>query len=136
MQKAAPWVLRALGVGFALFGALFAFAPQATLEYFSQWGTALGWEATSPEAGGFWRVLAVAFMVIVTVLAFWGSVPSPAQPALLMMLFIGKASSSLGALLFYWLESPQFLYLLNFVVDGAIALIVLWCRQVLKKASP
>lgn len=136
MQKVAPWVLRALGVGFAVFGALFAFAPQATLEYFSQWGVALGWEATSPELGGLWRVLAVAFMVMVTVLAFWGSVPSPAQPALLMMLAIGKASSSLGALLFYWIESPQFLYLLNFIVDGALALIVLWYRHVLNKASP
>ncbi len=132
----AVWVLRLLGVGFLVFGLLFAFAPAGTLEYFNRWGQALGWQEPMPlDEGGLWRVLAVAFMVMVTVLAFWGAQPTPARPALLMVLTLGKLSSSLLALLFYWLVAPHFIYLLNFAVDGSIALIVFWCRQVLRGAD-
>jgi len=134
--RVAVWALRLLGVGFLVFGLLFAFAPTATVDYFSQWGTALGWkELPPPTDGGFWRVLAIAFMVMVTVLAFWGAQPTPARPTLLMVLVVGKLSSSIGALLFYWWVAPHFIYLLNFVVDGTIALVVLWCRQVLMRVE-
>ncbi|GBC92032.1 hypothetical protein HRbin15_00493 [bacterium HR15] len=128
----AVWILRLLGAGFLAFGLLFAFAPSATVGYFSQWGVALGWTQLPSEGeDGFWRVLAVAFMVMVTVLAFWGAQPTPARPALLMVLAVGKLSSSLLALLFYWQVAPYFIYLLNFIVDGIIALVVFGCRQVL-----
>ncbi|MEN3002600.1 MAG: hypothetical protein ABDI19_12285 [Armatimonadota bacterium] len=133
-ERLAIWALRLLGVGFVLFGALFAFAPEATLRTFNRWGEWFGITTELPPEGvGFWRVLTIAFMVIVTVLAFWGSVRTPAQRALLTVLIIGKATSSLTALAFYLWERPLFIYLLNFVVDGAIALLVGVCLMWLQR---
>lgn|GEM_PF-1642779 len=135
-ERWAVWLLRLLGAGFLVFGLLFAFAPEATLRYFASWGVPLGWPLpTEMPEGGLWRVLTVAYMAMVTVLAFWGSVRTPVQPALLGLLAFGKAASALTALLFYWTVQPQFLYLLNFVVDGSIALLVLLCRYWLRQVS-
>jgi len=135
-ERWAVWLLRLLGAGFLVFGLLFAFAPEATLRYFASWGVPLGWPLpTEMPEGGLWRVLTVAYMAMVTVLAFWGSVRTPVQPALLGLLAFGKAASALTALLFYWTVQSQFLYLLNFVVDGSIALLVLLCRYWLRQVS-
>lgn len=134
--RIATWVLRLLGIGFAVFGALFAIAPDATLATFNRWGVWFGMELELPPSGvGLWRVLAVAYMVVVTVLAFWGSVPSPAQGALLVMLVLAKASSALLALGFYFWDRPLFLYLLNCIVDGSIAVVVGVCIRWLRREA-
>jgi len=135
-EQLAVWILRLLGLGFALFGVLFAFAPEATLHTFNRWGEWFGITTMLPPEGvGLWRVLTIAFMMMVTVLAFWGSVRTPAQHALLTVLIIGKATSSLVALAFYFWERPLFIYLLNFVVDGAIALLVWLCKVWLRQGA-
>ncbi len=135
-ERLAVWILRLLGAGFALFGALFAFAHEATLRTFNRWGEPLGFTTALPSEGvGLWRVLTIAFMMMVTVLAFWGSVRTPAQRALLVVLIIGKATSSLTALAFYFWERPLFLYLLNFIVDGSIALLVGLCLAWLSRGA-
>ena len=42
------------------------------------------------------------------------------------MLAAGKTASSLGSLAFYLFDEHVFAYLLNFLVDGFLALLALW----------
>jgi hypothetical protein len=45
---------------------------------------------------------------------------------LLLLLAAGKIASSLSALGFYLFDADVFVYLLNFLVDGGLALAALW----------
>jgi len=45
---------------------------------------------------------------------------------LLLVLAAGKTASSLGSLGFYLFDQHVFIYLLNFLVDGFLALLSLW----------
>jgi hypothetical protein len=45
---------------------------------------------------------------------------------LIMVLAIGKAASSLSSLGFFLFDEDVFAYLLNFLVDGFLALLALW----------
>ena len=42
------------------------------------------------------------------------------------MLAAGKTASSLGSLAFFLIQDQVFIYLLNFLVDGFLALFALW----------
>ncbi len=46
--------------------------------------------------------------------------------ALLLVLAAGKTASSLGSLAFFLIQEHVFIYLLNFLVDGFLALFALW----------
>jgi hypothetical protein len=48
----------------------------------------------------------------------------------LLVLAAGKTASSLGALGFYAFDSDVFIYLLNFIVDGFLAVIALYLWKV------
>ena len=50
---------------------------------------------------------------------------SPYRP-LLLILAAGKTASSLGSLAFFLIQEEVFIYLLNFLVDGYLALMALW----------
>ena len=45
---------------------------------------------------------------------------------LLLLLAAGKTASSLGSLGFFLFDEDVFAYLLNFLVDGSLALLALW----------
>jgi hypothetical protein len=45
---------------------------------------------------------------------------------LLLVLAAGKTASSLGSLAFFLIDEHVFIYLLNFLVDGFLALLALW----------
>ena len=42
------------------------------------------------------------------------------------MLAAGKTASSLGSLAFFLIDEHVFIYLLNFLVNGSLALLALW----------
>ncbi len=127
-ERIAVWLLRLMGVGFVVFGGLFALLPEATLRTVNAWGSWVGIHTELPAGeGGLWRALAVAYMAMVAVLAFWGSVRTAAQRALLSVLVVGKATSALMALALYLWERPAFVYLLGSLVDATIALLVALC---------
>ena len=60
--------------------------------------------------------------------------------ALLLVLAVGKTASSLATLGFYLFDSDVFIYLLNFFVDGFLALSALWlwslAGRVTRPAAP
>ena len=127
--------MRGLAASFAVVGLIFLFAPDGTLAFGDAVGARLGTFAPAPATGArLWLSLSVAYMALITALAYLASRDVVANRGLMLILALGKASSSLTSLAFFLTDSPVFIYLLNFVVDGSLALLVLGCwRQVRKK---
>ncbi|GBD08442.1 hypothetical protein HRbin22_00682 [Candidatus Thermoflexus japonica] len=130
-EAIARGVLGALAFAFAVTGVGFLVFPEAVLEGIERVGRSIGPFPSAP-GGRFWLILAFAYMILVTFLAglsAWR--PSTFRP-MLWALMAGKLASSLTALAFFMLDHPAFIYLLNFLVDGGIVLLVGLCAWFLR----
>lgn len=122
------WIMRGLAASFAVVGLLFLFAPDGALAFGEALGARLGAFAPAPPMGAkLWLSLGVSYMVLVTALAYLASLDPRGNRRLMLLLALGKASSSLTSLAFFLTDSPVFIYLLNFTVDGSLVLLVLGC---------
>jgi hypothetical protein len=74
-------------------------------------------------------------MVLVTVLAYLTQYDVQSNRRLLPILAIGKLTSSLTALAFYILDQRVFIYLVNFIVDGCIVVIIVGCLCLLQRRT-
>jgi hypothetical protein len=113
----------ALAVIFAVVGLLFLLIPQRVIDFFNRLSPALGFIETPDCGTGFFLVLAVGYMVLVTLLACLAA-RHPANPHFPMLLIAGKASSSVLSFAMFALQGPYLIYLANGIVDGTIALCV------------
>jgi len=117
---------RVLAGSFLVVGLLFFCFPDGTVETMNRLGAIFGLPEAPYLAHRFWLGLGVAYMAVVTALA-WLIAPAPTERRLLMLpLALGKAVSSLTCLLFFIFEAPYFIYFANFVVDGSLVLLVWW----------
>lgn len=124
-------VLRSLALSFAVVGGIFLFLPDATIEAMNRLGTALGsFTPAPPSALRFWLSLATGYMVLVTALAYLAQRDLERHRVLLLLLALGKGTSSITCVAFYVVSHDAFIYLANSVVDGAIAVAVaaIWLR--------
>ena len=120
---------RALAWTFAVVGLTFFIAPNGTVRFINTVGSVFRVFPPAPETDlRFWLSLGVAYMALVTVLAWRIAADPRGNRALLPVLATGKFASSFTCLLFFLFHEPTFLYLLNFLVDGSIVLIVLGCH--------
>lgn len=103
--------LRLMALGFAGVGLLFVATPSLFVD-----GT----------DDRFWQALGFAYMVVITGLAVVIQADVVRYRPLLLVLAAGKAASSLGSLAYYAFEQDLFVLLLNFLVDGFLALAALW----------
>jgi len=118
--------LRALAASFAIVGTIFLFAPDATLDFMNAAGSTLGDFTPAPRSVlRFWLSLATGYMVLVTALAYLAQRDLRRHRDLLLLLALGKATSSLTCLVFYLWSLDAFIYLANFLVDGSIAVTAL-----------
>ena len=119
---------RLLAWTFAVVGLLFLLAPNGTVRTINAAGALFRIFPPAPESDlRFWLSLGFAYMTLVTVLA-WRIADDPrGNRALMPVLATGKFASSFTCLLFFLFHQATFLYLLNFLVDGSIVLIVLGC---------
>ncbi len=109
---------------FAVTGLLFLLVPEQVIELLNNLSTPLGM-LESPVAGsGFYLILAVAYMYIVTSLAFL-MYKHPENPYFPQLLAQAKIASSLLSLGFFLLHQHYLIYLANFVIDGFIGAIVI-----------
>jgi hypothetical protein len=130
------WVMRGLAASFAIVGLVFLLAPDATLALGDALGARLGTFTPTPPTGAkLWLSLGVSYMVLVTALAYLASRNPGGNRGLMLILALGKASSSLTSLAFFLLDSQAFIYLLNFIVDGSLVLLVAGCWWWLKNDS-
>ena len=112
-----------LTVVFALVGGVFLILPRETLSFFNALSRRLGM-VEGPAERSFFGVLAVAYMYVVTVLA-WRMYRSPREKIFPLLLGQAKVASSLLSFLMFAVHAPWLIYLVNGIVDGGLGIIVL-----------
>ncbi|HVN83231.1 MAG TPA: hypothetical protein VMW17_00145 [Candidatus Binatia bacterium] len=132
-ERSAEWwcrvVLRFLAVAFAVVGTQFFLAPDATVRSINWMGSWFGGFPQAPVSElRFYVSLATGYMALVTVLAYYAQRDLRRYRDFVALLVLGKATTSLSSFAFYHYSLPAFVYLLNFLVDGSIALTaaVIW----------
>jgi len=119
--------LRLLAASFALVGLLFIAMPDGTLGALSDLGDVIGGFTEAPETTQqLWLALGFAYMVVITGICLVVQADVVRYRPLLLVLAAGKTASSLASLGFYLFDEDVFAYLLNFLVDGFLALAALW----------
>jgi nitric oxide reductase large subunit len=119
--------LRLLAVSFAVVGILFIAVPSGVLDVISDVGEWFGNDTRAPHTQEYlWLALSFAYMVLITVICLVAQTDVVRYRALIMILAIGKTASSLAALAFFIVQEQVFIYLLNFLVDGFLAISALW----------
>jgi hypothetical protein len=133
--------LRLMATGFAVVGLLFIIFQNGVLDFISDIGDDIGGFTRAPATDEeFWLALGFAYMVVITGIALLASTDVVRYRPLLLVLAVGKTASSLATLGFYLFDSDVFIYLLNFIVDGFLALSALWlwslAGRVTRPAAP
>jgi hypothetical protein len=119
--------LRLLAASFAVDGILFIAAPDGVLSVISDLGDDIGSFTRAPETTEqLWLSLGFAYMVVIAALCIVAQADVVRYRPLIMVLAIGKTASSLSSLGFFLFDENVFAYLLNFLVDGFLALLALW----------
>jgi hypothetical protein len=119
--------LRLLAVSFAVVGILFIAVPSGVLDVISDVGEWLGNNTRAPHTQeDLWLALSFAYMVVITGICLVAQMDVVRYRPLLLVLAAGKTASSLGSLAFFLIDEHVFIYLLNFLVDGFLALLSLW----------
>ena len=126
-EKFVVFNLRLLAASFATVGLLFIIFQNGVLDVISDLGDEIGGFTRAPHTDEqFWLALGFAYMVVITGICVLAQVDVVRYRALLLLLAVGKTASSLAALGFYLFDQDVFIYLLNFFVDGFLALSSLW----------
>jgi len=119
--------LRLLALSFAVVGVLFIAVPSGVLDVISDVGESFGNHTRAPHTQeDLWLALAFAYMVVITGICLVAQADVVRYRPLLLVLAAGKAASSLASLAFFLIDEHVFIYLLNFLVDGSLALLALW----------
>ena len=120
--------MRALALTFAVVGLLFIITPNGVLGRMDDVGNWIGGFHTAPQSDEkLWLALGFAYMTVITGIALVISMDVGRYRPFLLVLAAGKAASSLAAGAFFVFGDDVFIYLLNFLVDGSLVLIVLGC---------
>src|SRR5215510_12457760 len=121
----------AFAAAFAGTGFLFFCFPDGTIRFLNAAGAVVGFPPAPTSELRFWLSLAVAYMMLVTLLAAAIARDPRGRAHLMPILAAGKATSSLTCLGYFVGTQPAFVYLANALVDGSIAVAVLAARAVL-----
>jgi hypothetical protein len=125
-----------MAVAFAVVGLAFLVAPNGVTAAFDSLSLRAGL-APAGTAAGFYLVLAVAYMYLVTLLAGWMYL-RPENPVLPVLLINAKAASSLLSFGLFAFGEPALIYLANGAWMGLIATGVSCsrgCRQAVNCSS-
>jgi hypothetical protein len=92
----------------------------------SDFGEWLGNHTRAPHGDEqLWLSLGFAYMVVIAGICLVAQADVVRYRALLLVLAAGKTASSLATLGFFVFDEQVFAYLLNFLLDGSLALIAL-----------
>jgi hypothetical protein len=125
LERGLSILFTGLAIAFGSTGLLFFLFPDGTVRVLNAVGGVFGFPPAPPSPLRFWLSLAVAYMVLVTLLAAAIARDPRGRADMMPILAAGKATSSLTCLGYFVGSSPAFIYLLNALVDGSLALIVL-----------
>jgi hypothetical protein len=128
--------LRLLAASFAAVGLLFIVTPDGVLNTLSDLGDSIGSFTPAPETTEqLWLALGFAYMVVIAGICLVAQADVVRYRPLLLVLAAGKTASSLASLGFYLFDQDVFAYLLNFLVDGFLALTTLWLWSLAGRAG-
>lgn len=120
--------MRFLAASFAVVGILFIVTPDGVIGTIDDAGDWFGTFAEGPATEQqLWLGLAFAYMVVITGIALVVQSDVARYRPLLLVLAAGKVASSLAGGAFFVFDDDVFIYLLNFLVDGSLVAIALWC---------
>lgn len=126
-EKFVALSLRLLAISFAVVGILFIAVPEGVGDTIFDFGEWFGSFAHTPATEQqLWLALAFSYMVVITGICLVAQADVVRYRPLLLVLAAGKTASSLGSLGFFLFDDDVFIYLLNFLVDGFLALLALW----------
>lgn len=127
-ERVISTIFRVLALTFGAVGLIFLIFPDGTVRVINAGGALLRiFPPAPPSELRFWLSLGVSYMALVTILAALIQADPRRYRHLMPVLAAGKFCSSFTCLLFFLLSRPAFLYLLNFLVDGSITVLVLGC---------
>ncbi len=106
-------------VVFLIVGILFLTAPAGVLGFFNSLSAGIGLAPTPTQVSYFYLGLVVAYMALVSTLAFL-MFRHPSNHYFPLLLAVGKLSSSVLSLMLFILVQRSLICLTNFLVDGAI----------------
>jgi hypothetical protein len=133
-ERFAVLSLRLLAISFAVVGLFFIAVPNGTLDTISDLGDSIDSFTRAPHGSEqLWLALGFAYMVVITGICLVAQADVVRYRPLLLILAAGKTASSLGSLGFYLFDQDVFIYLLNFLVDGFLALLALWLWALIGK---
>jgi hypothetical protein len=114
--------------------ALFLISPHLVLEFFNGLSSSLGMSLMPIQSSGFYPLLAVGYMYLVTLLAFL-MYRHPTNRCFPILLIHGKLATSILSLALFLVLGQYLIYLTNFIVDGFIGIAVLVFYLKMKKLS-
>ncbi len=122
-------------ITFIIVGFIFLSIPDKVLVFFNTLSDYLGM-APMPVIGfDFYVVLAVAYMYLVALLAFW-MYRHPENRFFPLLLANGKFASSLISFYAFFAHQPYLIFAVNGLVDGLIGLTVMIFYRKMKKRIP
>lgn len=121
-----------LAVAFGATGLLFLFSPDRPIAFFNSLSPMVGLPPAPPSGWGFYLILAVGYMYVVTFLAL-SMFRHPGNPQFPRVLAHAKLASSVLSLALFLLQDSYLIYLANCVVDGAIGIAVLVMYRKVRK---
>jgi hypothetical protein len=123
--------MRLLAITFAVVGILFIATPGGVAGRMEDVGDWFGDFAAPPGTGlKLWLALGFAYMTVITGLAWVVSTDVARYRPFLLVLAAGKAASSLATGAYFFFD------VLNFLVDGSLVLIALWCWSLAGRVEP
>lgn len=123
-----------LMIAFVTVGLVFLFIPGQVLIFFNNLSGFFGLPLIPVYEAGFYHILAVAYMSLVAVIAYF-MVRHPEAASYPLLLACGKFVSSFLSLCFAVVIEPYLVFLVNCAVDGTIGLIALYFYRRLKRIN-
>jgi hypothetical protein len=119
---------------FALTGLLFLFSPGSAVAFFNRFSSSFGMPQAPASGWNLYLILAVGYMYLVTLLAYL-MFKHPENRYFPLLLAHAKLASSILSLALFLLHAHYLIYLANFVVDGAIGIVVLAMYMKMRKTE-
>jgi hypothetical protein len=113
-------------------GLLFLFMPGGVLVFFNNISRHLGMERSPIQGAGFYIILAVGYMYLVALLAYF-MYRYPENRYFPLLLVNGKLASSILSLYLFLVHQPYLIYIVNCLIDGLIGFVVLGFYLKLKR---
>ena len=104
------------GLGFLLF-------PNGTIYLFNYIGSTVGFASLPYIHNFFYLALALGYMFVVSMISWLVYKDTETYYQLFIVLIGGKTMSSLFSLLYFFIHIHALIYITNFIVDGALALV-------------